>query len=52
MQTPTYDESIFGFWFLSSLPKKIILKTNVDIDKFFSFFNFNGLESVIENTLS
>lgn len=40
MQTPAYEESISGFWFLSSLPKKIILKTNVDIDKV-----FNGLES-------
>lgn len=38
MQTPAYEESISGFWFLSSLPKKIILKTNVDIDKVFSVF--------------
>lgn len=44
MQTPAYEESISGFWFLSSLPKKIILKTNVDIDKVFCFY-FNGLES-------
>lgn len=41
-----YEELIFGFWFFFSLFKKIILKINVDIDKVFFVFYFNGLESV------